>query len=94
MKNSEFPWLKFYDVDVLPELCCDTESLCELFDRSVREYADREVVSFAGKKMTYAQLGQAVNAMAAGLQDHGLRPGDRVALMLPNVPQMLVSLFA
>ena len=94
MKKSDFPWLKFYDAGVIPDAFCDAESLCEIFDNSVRNYAERTAVSFSGIKMSYARLGQLVDAMAAGLQEHGLRPGDRVALMMPNLPQMIISLFA
>ncbi len=94
MQNTEFPWLKFYDADVIPEARCEAESLCEMFDRSVREYADRTAISFSGMEMSYARLGEVVNSMAAALQRHGLKPGDRVAIMLPNIPQMILSLFA
>lgn len=94
MNSSSFPWYKFYDKGVIPEGYCDVDNLCELFDNAVCEYAQRVAISYAGLDMTFEKLGVVVERMAAKLQKHGLKPGDRVSIMLPNLPQMVLALFA
>jgi long-chain acyl-CoA synthetase len=54
---------------------------------------DRPVAVFDGGQLTYAQLDQASDRIAAALAAAGVEPGDRVALQLPNIPQFLVSYF-
>lgn len=53
----------------------------------------RPVTLFAGSPMTYAELDGLSDRMATGLKSHGLQPGDRVAVQLPNIPQFLISYF-
>ncbi len=94
MSNSGFPWYKFYDEGVIPEGYCNADTLCEIFDKSVREFLDRPAISYDGIDLSYEKLGKTVERMAAKLQKHGLEPGERVAIMLPNIPQMVLALFA
>src|SRR4051812_34106757 len=80
------PWLKSYPPGVLAEI--DLQQVGTLFDLlrdSVSRYARQPALESFGKKMTYAELGEAANAVASWLQGRGLGKGDRVAIMLPNV---------
>jgi long-chain acyl-CoA synthetase len=54
---------------------------------------DKAVAVYTGGKMTYAELDAQTDRMAAGLHATGLRPGDPVALQLPNIPQFLIGYF-
>jgi long-chain acyl-CoA synthetase len=80
------PWLKAYPPGV-PAAIDEAKltTLAEMFRESVRAFAGRPAVESFGKRMTYAELGRAADAVASWLQGQGLRPGDRVAIMLPNV---------
>jgi len=49
---------------------------------------------FAGEKITYSQLNREVNRVANGLTALGIKKGDRVAIMLPNIPEFVYSFFA
>src|SRR5699024_7068473 len=49
---------------------------------------------FFGRSQSYKELDQQVRAAAAGLKAFGIRPGDRVAIVLPNCPQHLAAFFA
>jgi long-chain acyl-CoA synthetase len=60
-------------------------TLPELFLRSVKAYAARPALESFGKKLTYAQMGAAAEAIASWLQDQGFQKGDRIAIMMPNV---------
>lgn len=92
---SERIWLKSYPEGVphdLPPLPYD--SLVGLLDESFRKYADRPAYSFLGKEMSYADTDRLSRAFAAYLQGLGLVQGDRVAIMMPNVPQYPVTVAA
>ncbi len=54
---------------------------------------DRIVASYDGGRLGYAELDTLSGRLAAGLTQAGLRPGDRVGLHLPNIPQFLISYF-
>src|SRR5215211_4082440 len=83
---SARPWLASYPPGVpatIDEAALIT--LAALFRDSVRTHAERPAVESFGKRMSYAELGTAADAVAAWLQAQGLQRGDRVAIMLPNV---------
>jgi len=83
---AERPWLASYPPGV-PATIDEAKliPLAEMFRDSVRTYAERPAVESFGKRMSYAELGQAADAVASWLQAQGLQRGDRVAIMLPNV---------
>ncbi|HTE61162.1 MAG TPA: AMP-binding protein, partial [Solirubrobacteraceae bacterium] len=62
--------------------------------RSARVWRDRPAVRFGDITRTYAQLHERVERIAGGLTRLGVEPGDRVATLLPNVPEMLELHFA
>src|ERR1017187_5463968 len=62
--------------------------------RAAEVFADREAVVYGERRMTYTQLSQEVTRVAHGLQACGVAAGDRVAYLLPNIPEMLVAHFA
>jgi len=62
--------------------------------RAAEVFADREAVVYGERRMTYTQLSQEVTRVAHGLQACGVGAGDRVAYLLPNIPEMLVAHFA
>ncbi|MGH8335613.1 MAG: AMP-binding protein, partial [Gammaproteobacteria bacterium] len=69
-------------------------SLVALMEESFQKYADRVAYSFMGRNVTYAQTDSLSRALAVYLQGLGLAKGDRVAIMMPNVPQYPVAVAA
>jgi|HubBroStandDraft_1064217.scaffolds.fasta_scaffold00108_28 long-chain acyl-CoA synthetase len=69
-------------------------SVPALFERSVARYGTRPCLDFLGRKTTFAEVGALVERAARGLQDLGLKPGDRVGLFMPNCPYAVIMLFA
>jgi len=69
-------------------------SLVQLMEESFQQYATRPAYSFMGKEVSYAQTDSLSRALAAYLQGLGLVKGDRVAIMMPNVPQYPVAVAA
>ena len=81
-------WLKQYPAGVPAEIDVNQyPSLVALLDDSFRRFADRLAYKFMGKSISFRQVDEASSAFAAWLQGQGLAKGDRVAVMLPNVPQ-------
>lgn len=95
MTSVTRPWLASYPSGVPHDI--DTQgytSLIDLLDRALHEHADRVALSFLGADYTYASLDAFGTALAAWLQGAGLQRGDRVALMMPNIPQYAVATLA
>ncbi|KQU76809.1 MULTISPECIES: long-chain-fatty-acid--CoA ligase [unclassified Rhizobacter] len=85
-------WLKQYPSGVPEQI--DVEqytSLTALIDESLKKYADLPAYKFMGKVFTFRQVDDASRAFAAYLQSLGLEKGDRVAIMMPNVPQYPIA---
>ncbi|MDY4376536.1 long-chain-fatty-acid--CoA ligase FadD [Pectobacterium brasiliense] len=88
-------WLSRYPADVPAEIDPDRySSLIEMFESSVKRYADRPAFVNMGEVMTFRKLEERSRAFAAYLQNQlKLQKGDRVALMMPNLLQYPVALF-
>ena len=84
----ERPWLASYSPGVPADIDVTLyPSLVHLLEDSFQRFAPRAAYSFMGKEVTYAQVDTMSKAFAAYLQGLGLVKGDRVAVMMPNVPQ-------
>ena len=89
------PWLAAYPAGVPAEIDpSQYASLVQLMEESFQKYATRPAYSFMGKEVSYGQTDSLSRAFAAYLQGLGLQKGDRVAIMMPNVPQYPVAVAA
>ncbi len=88
-------WLKSYPSGVPADINPGQyPSLVALMEEAFHKYADRVAYSFMGKDISYAQTDSLSSAFAAYLQGLGLVKGDRVAVMMPNLPQYPVAVAA
>ena len=88
-------WLKQYPAGVPAELQTDLyPSLVALIDDSFRNFRAQTAYKFMGASFSFGAIDDASRALAAWLQSTGLQRGDRVALMMPNVPQYPVAVAA
>jgi len=88
-------WLKHYPAGVPAEIDgSQYRSLAALLEESFRTYADRRAFVCMDKAITYGELDRLSRQFAAWLQTRGLKPGARVAIMMPNVLQYPVVLAA
>jgi long-chain acyl-CoA synthetase len=95
MFRTERPWLEIYEKGrVEPETRIFEGSMYELFSRAVEEHRGKTALSFYGTTFEFGRLQALVEKMAASLAASGVKKGDRVAVMLPNCPQYVVSFFA
>jgi long-chain acyl-CoA synthetase len=92
---SDRPWLASYPRGVPADIDPNQySSLVGLMEESFQKYANRVAYSFMGKDTTFAQTDSLSSAFAAYLQGLGLAKGDRVAIMMPNVPQYPITVAA
>ncbi|HYA89078.1 MAG TPA: long-chain fatty acid--CoA ligase [Nitrospirota bacterium] len=92
-KYDERPWLKFYETGVAPALSYPEITLGKILSQTAGKYPQQTALFFYGKKITYEELDALVNQFAHALFDLGIRKGDRVALMLPNIPHMVIAFY-
>ncbi|MFT5999124.1 MAG: long-chain acyl-CoA synthetase [Neolewinella sp.] len=94
MSADQRPWLAQYPSGIPANI--DTEAfttLKGLLGEALKKFAKRPAYSCMGKEMTYAELDRLSTAFGAYLHYRGLQPGDRVALMMPNLLQYPVALY-
>lgn len=91
----QYPWLNSYPKGIPAEINPDVfPSLQAMMASTVQHKPHNIAVTNFGVSLTYSELDQQANALAAYWQSLGLTKGDRVAVMLPNVIQYYVVLFA
>jgi long-chain acyl-CoA synthetase len=88
-------WLKHYPQGVAEQVDINQySSLTALLEESFKKYADRPAYRFMGKAFSYARVDEWSRALAAYLQAQGFVKGDRIAIMMPNIPQYPVAVAA
>jgi len=68
-------------------------NLSSLLERAAADHPDHPALRLDDLVLTYAQLREAAGRMSALLAAHGVQPGDRVGIMLPNVPAFPISFY-
>ena len=94
--TENFPWFASYPSDVPHEINPDCfDSIPAVLDSVANEFPDRVAYSNMGVGLTYRRTVELSKDFAAYLQGlEGLKPGDRVAIMMPNLLQYVVAVFA
>lgn len=86
-------WLSLYDERLSENSEILNRSLNDLLNDSVEQFGDHTAITFFRNTWRYNELKQMSEAMAGALSEEGFQKGDRLAIMLPNCPQYLYSLF-
>lgn len=90
----EKPWLQHYPAGVPANIDPDQyHRVIDMVEESFKKFADRPAFVFMGKTMTFRELDEKSAAFGAYLRSRGLEPGDRVALMMPNLLQYPIAMF-
>ena len=98
----EKPWLAHYEKEVPHTIDYPKIPLHRTLEDSAAKYPDQTAIKLVlrymgpltmGATLSYRQLLDQVNRFAAGLAALGVKKGDRVALMLPNLPQFVISFY-
>lgn len=85
------PWHKLYQKGVPPQVDWPDGPLDGLLRTAAQRYPDQDALVFFDHAITYRELDQLVDHMAAGLQSLGLGKGDRVSVFMPNCPQLVIT---
>ncbi len=86
-------WLRHYDPQVPPTLDYPRMPLYRFLDESASGHPERSCTCFFGARLTYGRIKELSDRLAIGARQLGIRPGDRVALLLPNSPQFVIAYY-
>ena len=87
-------WLKHYDQEVSPNLDYETIPLFEILERAAANWPNRPAIVFNNWTVSFKKLKRLADLCSANLAKSGVRAGDRVAIMLPNCPQTVITYWA
>jgi long-chain acyl-CoA synthetase len=87
-------WHKSYAPGTPPGIDYEKVTLGQALERSAAKYPDCPAIVMMGKKITYRELNELVNRFAASLAELGVKKGDKVALITPNMPQVVIACYA
>lgn len=91
---EERPWLRRYDPGVPQTIDYPSVPLFQLLADSARKYPNTPCTIFKGAEITYREMDELTDRLAAGLAELGIKKGDRVGLFMPNTPQFVTAYFA
>lgn len=91
---SSKPWVSNYDEGVPASIEYPKITAVELFERSAKAYPDKPCTIFKGAVITYREMDEITDRLAAGLHQLGVRKGDRVGVFIPNTPQFVITYYA
>lgn len=90
--SKQAPWVKHYPPCIPAHLHYPETPAWGLLERSAKSHPDRVACIYYKQRQTYRELAEAARRFAATLVRLGVRPGDRVGLLLPNTPEFLAAL--
>jgi long-chain acyl-CoA synthetase len=91
---DERPWLSIYDAGQPSDIVPEYDNGLEMFRAAVSRAADRPALHYFGATLTWSDVDRLSDGLACGLTDLGVGPGDRVAVYLQNVPQLMLAMVA
>ena len=84
-------WHKSYAPGVPPAIEPEKITIAEVLRRTAGRFPDRTAFYFMGRKITFAELESLVNRFTRALAALGVRAGDKVAMLMPNLPQLVIA---
>jgi long-chain acyl-CoA synthetase len=84
-------WHKSYATGVPPEIAIQKITVGEALIRTAKKFPDHTGFIFIGRRITYRELDILVNRFANALIDLGVKAGDKVGMLLPNLPQLIIA---
>lgn len=87
------PWTKRYDEGVPTEVPIPTHPVHDFLRKSAARFPDNTAIIFKGRRITYRELDEASDAIAAGLVANGFAKGDRAVIYMANTPQSVITFY-
>jgi len=91
---ADRPWIGSYPEGIPVDFDFPKVPLTRLLDDAAASFPAQVALAFLGTKLTYKQLKEDVDRFATALSGLGVSKGDRVAIVLPNCPQNVITFFA
>ena len=91
---DEKPWLALYDADMPAAVEREYDSAIEMFRASVRRAPNAAIIRYFDATITLSQLDEQSDAFAVALNEFGVAKGDRLAVVLQNIPQFIIATVA
>ena len=91
--EAERPWLKFYDTRTPYRIKLPTVALPRLLEATARRFARTTAVDYLGGKMDWRSVDRLANRFAHGLLALRIKPGEKVMLALPNIPNWIIAYY-
>ncbi len=91
---AERPWLKHYDAGVPYHIEYPPVPLFHFLEEDARKYPNRPCTIFKGARVSYAEMNELTDRLAAGLAELGVKKGDPVGILMPNTPQFVLAFYA
>jgi long-chain acyl-CoA synthetase len=85
-------WLDAYPCDVPSSLAYPNIPVSALLEMAARRFPQRAACTLYDRSLTFAELAEQARRFASALEDRGARPGRRVGMFLPNIPEYLIAL--
>lgn len=93
LEELSTPWLKSYPNCMRARLDYPDAPVWSLLEEAARRFPERKAVQHYRDSLTYEELFERARRAAALFQSYGIRPGDRIGLLLPNVPEYLIAAY-
>jgi len=90
----EKSWHKSYAPGVPHEVEFERVTMPEALTRNAKQFSNHTALLYMGKKIFYPELERLVNRFGRALIDMGVKKGDKVAMLLPNIPQIVIANYA
>ncbi len=90
---ADMPWLQYYDDGVPEHIPLSQQLLHDLLSNSARSHPHQPALIFFGQKIGYRELDLISNRFAHTLHALGIGQGERVAIVLPNIPQCVIAFY-
>ncbi|PLT32338.1 AMP-binding protein [Bacillus sp. V5-8f] len=90
---SNRPWLDLYPPQIPASLSYEEKPLHSYLKESAREFPNNVSIHFMGKDVTFKEVYESSLKLAVYLKNLGIQKGDRVAIMLPNIPPAVIGYF-
>ncbi len=92
--TTKYPWLKTYPSNISWDAKIDAMPVYEILNQAAQKFSNNIVIDFLGKTYSYIQLKKYVDIFAANLKKNGVTKNKKVAIILPNCPQFIISYYA
>ncbi len=90
---DERPWLEQYDEGVPAHIEVPPVPVFHFLEEAARTSPNAPCAVFKGASISFKEMNELTDRMAAALADLGLKPGERVGILMPNIPQFVIAYF-